>query len=207
MSVPLRILVAEDDEVSRKLLLAALRREDYRVTAVDDGEKALAALSATDPPRLAILDWMMPNMDGVEVCRRVRELGGDPYVYIIFLTARVQKEDIVRGLEAGADDYLSKPFHVQELRSRVAVGRRMLSLQNELARKVRELEQALNRVKRLEGMIPICMHCKRIRDEADAWQRLESYIENHSDAVFSHALCKECAVTHYPDLAHKLSEV
>jgi DNA-binding response OmpR family regulator len=203
---PLKVLVAEDDEVSRKLALAALRRtEEYDVQSVGDGAGALRMLSADDPPRLALLDWMMPEMDGLEVCRRVRALEDRPYTYIIFLTARVQKDDIVRGLEAGADDYLSKPFHLQELRSRVAVGARMVALQDTLGSKVVELEEALARVKKLEGLISICMHCKRIRDEESAWHRLESYIEKHSDAVFSHALCKQCAEEHYPDLAHKLT--
>jgi len=204
---PLRVLVAEDDDVSRKLAVAALRRdESYEVCAVGDGASALEALSAADGPRLALLDWMMPELDGLEVCRRVRELTDRPYTYIVFLTARVQKEDIVRGLEAGADDYLAKPFHLQELRSRVAVGRRMVELHDTVREKVVELEEALTRVKKLEGLISICMHCKRIRDEESAWHRLENYIEKHSDAVFSHALCKQCAEEHYPDLAHKLTE-
>jgi CheY-like chemotaxis protein len=173
---------------------------------VADGQRALEILASDDPPRLAILDWMMPKMDGVEVCRRVRALDRDDYFYIIILTARVQKEDVVEGLKAGADDYLAKPFHVEELRSRVAVGGRMLTLQAELAAKVVDLQEALDRVKRLEGLLPICMYCKRIRDDGDSWQRLESYIESHSDAVFSHSLCKKCATEHYPDLAHKLTE-
>jgi DNA-binding response OmpR family regulator len=201
------VLVAEDDPVSRKLLLAALDRERLDVVAVSDGEQALELLSSSDPPRMAILDWMMPKLNGVEVCRRIRELRREPYLYIIFLTARVQREDIVKGLEAGADDYLAKPFHVQELRCRVAAGVRLLTLQSELADKVRELEETLAHVKHLEGLLPICMHCKRIRDDGNHWQPLETYIERRSDAVFSHALCMECAEKHYPQLAHKLTKV
>jgi response regulator RpfG family c-di-GMP phosphodiesterase len=142
---------------------------------------------------------MMPGMDGLEVCRAARQRGQGPYVYVILLTARGQKEDIVAGLEAGADDYVAKPFNPAELRSRLRVGERVTTLETTLAHKVRALEAALAHVKQLQGLLPICMHCQKIRDKGDTWHKLETYIEEHSDVMFSHALCDECLATYYPE--------
>jgi CheY-like chemotaxis protein len=145
-----------------------------------------------------VLDWMMPEMDGVEVCRRVRQLADSSYRYLVILTAKGQKEDIVAGLEAGADDYLTKPFNPQELHSRLRTGERILNLEADLAGKVQELQDALDHVKTLQGLLPICMHCKKIRDEGDVWHKIESYISDHSGAMFTHSLCDECLAKHYP---------
>jgi CheY-like chemotaxis protein len=146
---------------------------------------------------------MMPEMDGTEICRRVRNMLGSDYTYIILLTARGQKEDVVEGLEAGADDYITKPFDQAELRSRLRAGERILELKSSLAQKVRELEDALQHVRSLQGLLPICMHCKKIRDETQMWRRMEAYIEDHSDAKFSHALCDECLAKYYPENAEE----
>ena len=128
----MRILVAEDDPVSRRLVEAALRKSDHEVVIACDGVDAWQALSVEDPPRLVILDWMMPGLDGIEVCRRIRDEIAEPYVYVIMLTAKDQKEDIIAGMEAGADDYLVKPFHPHELQARLHAGERILNLQAEL---------------------------------------------------------------------------
>jgi len=188
----MKVLIAEDDQVSRRLLEVTLERMDYEVESTENGVQALEGLIKPDAPRLAILDWMMPEMDGVDVCRRIREMEFDKYIYIIFLTAKGQKKDIVTGLEAGADDYLIKPFDPHELRSRLAVGKRILDLEAALEDKVQELESALAHVKTLQGLLPICMYCK------DTWHRLESYIETRSDAMFTHSLCQDCLTEHYP---------
>lgn len=128
----MHILIAEDDPVSRRVLQAHLSKWGYEVIATKNGAEAWSVLQGNDPPPLAILDWMMPSMDGTEVVRRVRERGGTPYVYVVLLTAKNQKDDIVAGLEAGADDYLVKPFDALELRARIRTGKRILDLQNEL---------------------------------------------------------------------------
>jgi len=130
----LRALIAEDNPGFRQVLERMLKKWGYDVVAVDTGIKALEMLQATDPPRLAILDWMMPGLDGVEVCRRVRALGREPYIYILLLTARDTAEELVEGMEAGADDYLRKPVNSHELRVRLRAGRRILDLQEELMR-------------------------------------------------------------------------
>lgn len=127
-----RILIAEDDPVSRRLLHAFLVKWNYEVEAASDGLEALRMLEADDAPPLAILDWMMPGMEGTEICRRVRQLTGRPYTYILLLTARNLKGDLLRGLAFGADDYLTKPFDAPELRARLHVGLRILNLQREL---------------------------------------------------------------------------
>ena len=194
----MRILIAEDDQISRRLLQATLQRADHEVVVTTNGAEAWEALQEESAPQLAVLDWMMPEMDGAEVCRRVREQAGDKYIYLILLTARGQKRDVVAGLEAGADDYLVKPFDPQELRSRILVGERIVNLESELAKNVRDLEDALTHVKVLQGLLPICMHCKKIRDDRDSWHRLESYIEEKSEAMFTHSLCNDCLSEHYP---------
>jgi two-component system cell cycle response regulator len=127
-----RILIAEDDPVSRRLLELFLVKWGFEVAVATTGTEALTMLERMDAPRLAILDWMMPGMEGVQVCQKLRESSDRPYVYVMLLTARTQKEDLLQGLESGADDYLTKPFDSQELRARLHVGQRILDLQDQL---------------------------------------------------------------------------
>jgi diguanylate cyclase (GGDEF)-like protein len=139
----MRILVAEDDPVSLRLLQAFLVEWGYEVTSATDGEKALAVLQAPESPRLAILDWTMPGRDGIEVCREVRKRNKRPYIYVLMLTAKARKQDIVEGLESGADDYLIKPYDAHELRARLRAGRRILDLQEQLVSARRLIEAQL----------------------------------------------------------------
>lgn len=187
----MKILVAEDDPVSRRVLETTLQKWGYDVVSVSDGEQAWAVLSSETAPPLAILDWMMPEVDGTELCRRVRELLQRP-IYIILLTARGSKEDVVAGLQSGADDYVTKPFDREELRARVQAGIRIVTLQAELAERIEQLQEALARVKQLQGLLPICSYCKKIRDDQNYWIQVEQYIAEHSDAQFSHGICPDC---------------
>jgi two-component system, cell cycle response regulator len=127
-----RVLIAEDDAVSRHLLKSFLVKWDYDVSVETDGLGALRVLDGDDAPRLAVLDWMMPGLEGVQICQRLRERANRPYVYVLLLTARSEKRDLLRGLELGADDYLTKPFDAEELRARLLVGERILKLQDDL---------------------------------------------------------------------------
>ena len=195
----MKILIAEDDITSRSLLKHMLAEWGYEVVVTKDGNEAWEALQAEDAPKLAILDWIMPGPDGVEVCRKVRQLDVSNPTYIILLTSRSNKRDIVSGLEAGADDYISKPYETDELRVRVKVGERVAALQSALVEQVHSLRKALVHVKTLQGILPICMHCHKIRNDRQSWERLEKYITEHSDAQFSHGLCPECLKKHYPD--------
>lgn len=138
----MKILIAEDDPVSSRVLETMLTKWGHEVVVASDGAQAWAALQKEDAPSLAILDWMMPGMDGTEVCRRVRETAQTAPSYIILLTSKRRREDSVAGLQTGADDYLTKPFDRDELRARVEVGARVLGLQHSLAERVRQLERA-----------------------------------------------------------------
>jgi len=126
------ILIAEDDAVSRRMLEATLKKWGYDVVVTEDGDKAWEVLQREDAPRLAILDWVMPGLHGPQICRAVRSLGDQRYVYLLLLTAKSEKEDLVKGLEAGADDFLTKPFDAEELRARLRAGIRILDLQETL---------------------------------------------------------------------------
>ena len=188
----MKILVAEDQAVSRHILVANLRKWGYGVTAVEDGTRAWETLQADEAPQLVILDWLMPGMDGIEICRRIRKSPQTRPIYLILLTARRGQEDKIHGLQSGADDYITKPFNREELRARVQVGIRVLELQGALAQRIRELEEALSRVKTLQGLLPICSYCKKIRNDRNYWQQVEGYIGDHSEAQFSHGICPEC---------------
>ncbi len=135
----MNVLIADDDVVSRRLLQVSLSHAGYQVETAANGAEALRVLQEAGCPRLAILDWMMPEMDGVEVCRSVRKLGREPYIYIILLTAKEQQNEIVEGLEAGADDYITKPFDLHELKARLRAGKRILELQEQLVTAREEL--------------------------------------------------------------------
>jgi DNA-binding response OmpR family regulator len=176
----MRILIADDDRMSLMMLKGTLEPWGFEVVVAHDGAAAWDCIVGTDPPALAIIDWMMPALDGIELCRRVRTTALPSPIYLILLTARTSRQDLVAGLEAGADDYLSKPFDPDELRARIHVGQRTLRL--------------IANIKRLTGLLPICSYCKRIRTDTDYWEQVESYITDHTDALFSHGICPVCMI-------------
>jgi phosphoserine phosphatase RsbU/P len=194
----MRILIAEDDCTSRAVLAGVLKKGGHEVVEAVHGAAAWDALQQPDAPRLVILDWAMPEMDGPEVVRRVRALKTDRPPYIIMLTAKGEKSDIIAGLEAGASDYLAKPFDPGELRARVEVGRHMVEMQDALASKAEALRQALDQIKTLSGIVPICANCKKIRDDQGYWNQVEVYVRDHTEATFSHGICPECREKLYP---------
>jgi phosphoserine phosphatase RsbU/P len=196
----MRILIAEDEVTSRALLGDTLRRYGHEVLETEGGREAWARFQESTPPRLAILDWVMPDLDGLELVKRIRSLGSHMPPYLIMLTGRDRKSDVILGLEAGADDYLAKPFHPGELRARVEVGCRILEMQDALDGKIEELRHALEEIRTLRGIIPICNWCKKVRDDAGFWQQVEEYLRERSDAEFSHSICPECALAFHPDL-------
>ena len=187
-----RILVAEDHQVSRHLLERNLQNWGFDVVSAQDGKAAVEILEGPDAPSLAILDWMMPQMDGVEVCQRVRAKTGTPYIYLLLLTAKSQKDEIAAGLDAGADDYVIKPFDPDELRARLKVGQRVVELERALEKQVADLQKALNDVKRLKSLLPICMYCKSVRDDGDYWRQIDEYIYTETGTDFSHGICPAC---------------
>ena len=191
----MRVIIAEDDAVSRRILETLLRKWGHEVTITEDGEAAWNVLREPGAPSLAILDIMMPGIDGLELCRRLRQLPNPIPPYIILLTANQGVREIVKGIEAGADDYLTKPYDRDELRVRLQVGVRIVELQTSLAERVGQLEVALAQVKQLEGILPICSYCKKIRNDVDCWQHVETYVTDHSEAEFSHGICPACFET------------
>jgi phosphoserine phosphatase RsbU/P len=188
-----KILIAEDEPLSRRLLQHVLTEHGHEVIVTSDGIQAWEVLQADDAPHLAIVDWMMPGLTGLQLCNLVHEAPDADLKYLILLTAKGEKADIVRGLAAGANDYVTKPFDKDELRARVEVGVRMIQLQIRLADRIRELQEALAHVNQLKGIIPICAQCKKIRDDQNYWQRVEKYIAKNVDAKFTHGLCPDCA--------------
>lgn len=188
----MRILIADDDPVSRRLLRRRLEAWGYEVDACLNGDDALEALLANTAPPLAILDWMMPGADGPTICRQVRESVPAATRYLILLTGRSDRSALVEGLNSGADDYVTKPFDQEELRARVAIGRRIVELQGTLAERVAELEAAGAQIRDLSGLLPICAYCKKVRDDNDYWSRVESYLEARSEVRFSHGICPDC---------------
>jgi DNA-binding response OmpR family regulator len=190
----MQIVIADDDRIAATVLAQTLRQWEFDVTVAVDGGEALRHLQkCADVPTLAILDWMMPQLEGAEVCRRVRLEMPLANMYLMLLTSLESKDRLVAGLEAGADDYLIKPFDPEELRARINVGVRVLSLQERLSERVKELQDALSNVKQLHGLLPICSYCKRIRGDDQYWTQVESYIAERSDAQFSHGICPPCA--------------
>jgi phosphoserine phosphatase RsbU/P len=192
LEIPNRILVADDHRTTLHFLQRILESWGFEVIAVEDGEAALKILQAEDAPPLALLDRVMPKVDGAEVCALVRKRNHQPYIYMMLLTAMTKKHDIATGLEAGADDSVSKPFDADELGARIRVGQRVVMLERTLQRRVEELEKALADVKKLKQLLPICMYCKNIRDDRDYWRQIEEYIHTETGADFSHGICPDC---------------
>jgi len=202
----MKILVAEDDPVSRKVLRTILENRGYDVTTVEDGVNAWEILQSDESPQLAVLDWMMPGKDGTDICRLVRATEKSGYVYIILLTGKGRKIDVIEGLDAGADDYVTKPFNAGELVARVKVGERVVELHNRLQDHVKKLQEALDNVKTLQGLLPICSYCHKIRDDQNYWKSVEDYIAEHSGATFSHSICPDCMVKYVQPQLEKLND-
>jgi CheY-like chemotaxis protein len=186
------VLIADDEETTRYILHTTLVHWGYDVTVCKSGTEAYRLLREADAPRLALLDWMMPGMDGVEICSELRKDRSTGARYMILLTTRSNKEDLIEGLRAGADDYVTKPFHMGELKARLLVGTRVLSLNAELMERVTELTAAVERVKRLEGLLPICSYCKAVRNDQDYWERVDHYFTEHASVRFTQTTCPSC---------------
>ena len=188
----LQVLVADDEPVSRTVVGAMLKKAGYVVTYAPDGEQAWQRLDASNPPALALLDWEMPGLQGPEVIERIRSKQSQTPTYVILLTSRDSSDDIVRGLRAGADDYVTKPANEDELVARVNVGARVVRLQAALADRVRSLEEALANVKALQTLLPMCAYCKSIRNDQNYWEKVETYFTQHSNVSFTHSYCPNC---------------
>ena len=177
----MHVLIAEDDAVTRLTLSAALKKMGHEITLATDGAEAWADLQLMHVP-VVISDWQMPEMDGPDLCRRIRGRKDARYTYFILVTATGGKQRYLEGMEAGADDFITKPVDLEELRARLTVAERILGLRQH--------------VQQLEGLLPICQYCKRIRDGTEQWQPIERYVEKRSEAQFSHGICPDCYKKH-----------
>lgn len=189
----MKILIAEDEFTTRMMVQVCLENWGYKVESVTDGEKAWAIMEKADAPHIAILDWEMPGLDGVEVCRRVKEKDVENPPYVILLTGRDSNTDIVRGFDAGADDYMTKPFNDDELRARVRVAERLVRTQHSLSESVLELKEALNQLELFENCVEVCDSCKKILSPYDgSWHSFKDIVENGADPRFVINICPRC---------------
>jgi PleD family two-component response regulator len=186
------VLVAEDHTPSRNALQKLLEQEDFRVTTATTGGEAREILEGFEPPLLVLLDWMLPDVTGLELCRQARMRNSTRYIYLVIITARDTIKDLSEAFAAGADDFIRKPFDHLELVARLKSGQRILALEQRLAARVAEVEHALERVRKLERLMPICMYCKRVRKDPTYWQEIDEYIHLQTGADFSHGICPDC---------------
>ena len=174
----MKILTVEDDIVARSVLGRALKRLGHEILETSDGETAWTLLQK-EPVRVVVSDWMMPRMDGLDLCRKVRGKVGGEYVYFILLTSSDATEDNRRNAaDAGVDDFLTKPLNLTELWTRLRVAERIL--------------RYTTQVRQLEELMPICSYCKKIRDDHNYWQQIEGYINERTGSEFSHSVCPDC---------------
>ncbi len=175
----MKILAVEDDTSSRKILIQALQKLGHDVVEAIDGEDALRLLDESDPPRVVVSDWTMPRMDGLQLVQGIRARLKTDYTYFILLTARTADEDNQReATEAGVDDFLTKPIDLTELWMRLRVAERILRFTTQ--------------VRQLEAFLPICSYCKKVRDDRNYWQQIETYINARTGSEFSHSVCPDC---------------
>lgn len=192
----MNILIVEDELATRRKLEKIVQVLGYKTLVAEDGLSGWK-IWKNERPRLVITDWIMPGMDGLELCRKIKEAEDARYTYLIIVTSKKDVHDIVAGMDAGADDFISKPFVKEELAVRIRAGERVLGFET-------RLQDALAEVKQLSGLLPICSHCKKIRDDAGYWKHVEEYITKHSAARFSHSVCPECLKEYYPKFAKAL---
>lgn len=181
----MRILIAEDDPTSRMLLQATLQSLGHEVQAREDGKEAWEAYQARYFP-VVLSDWRMPKIDGLDLCRKIREKPHPQYTNFILLTSFGGRENYFEAMEAGADDFLTKPYDEDQLAARLVVAERQLGLQK--------------RMRQMENLLPVCAYCKRIRDQDDHWKPLEVYVSEHNKTQFSHTYCPECMKRYFPNL-------
>lgn len=187
----MRVLIAEDDVFFRRLIKETLS-PDYEVESAADGKQAWEFLQKADRPALAVLDWVMPGFSGPQLCRKIRETPSLASMYLMILTARNSIADVISGLRAGADDYVTKPFNPEELRARVKIGVKLLALKSELDSCTLQLQQTTRREQLLESLVPVCPSCKKVLCNGEYWNNLESYVTQHVGHNSAVVPCPDC---------------
>jgi DNA-binding response OmpR family regulator len=178
----MKIMIVDDDLVTRTVLETTLKSEGHEVVAMPDGRQAWEYFNR-EPLRVIISDWLMPDMDGLELCRRVRARAHTPYTYFILLTAiNPSRENFLKAMEEGVDDFLQKPLSKETIWARLHVAQRILDYATE--------------IRQLQEMLPICMYCKKIREDEGYWKQIEQYISERTGSGFSHGICPDCYKTY-----------
>ncbi len=185
----MKILVVDDDIVSQVLLTEQLQDLGHDVSVASDGKEGWSIYRAKNP-RIVVTDWMMPNVDGLELTRMIRADDRDSYTFIIFLTILRGKGSFLEAMNAGADDVITKPFDSEQLAARLRVAERILGMQHE--------------IRQLHAILPICSYCRRIRQDDDTWISIEKHIKQKTDTAFSHGICPECYESHVKPAIVKL---
>jgi len=196
------LLLVDDNPMNIKTLATTLEKQDYELLIATSGERGIKIAEKTTPD-LILLDINMPGLNGFEVCIKLKEIEATKDIPVIFLTALAEVESKIQAFEVGGVDYITKPFQQEEVLARVETHLKINRLTKTLTHKNDELQEALDKVKTLSGLIPICANCKKIRDDDGFWHQLEAYIHEHSDADFTHGICPECARALYPEIFKK----
>ncbi|MEM1221493.1 MAG: response regulator [Verrucomicrobiota bacterium] len=188
----MKILVAEDDVISKKLLVTTLRQFGHEVSAFDNGKDAWEAFDL-NPYRVVVSDWLMPGIDGLDLCRKIRKRPSTEYTYFILLTANARgNENYLEAMQAGIDDFLAKPLDRDQIWMRLKVAERIL--------------RYTKHIDNLESILPICSYCKKIRDDNNTWQRIETYFSSHTGTDFSHSVCPTCYKTEVQPQLDEMNE-
>ena len=187
----MKILIVEDDVISRKLLNRLLKSWGHKVIQAENGLAGWEMWKEHRCP-LVISDWLMPNMSGIDLCQKIRSVKQARYTYFIMLTSMKSKDNYMQAMDAGVDDFMSKPYDKNRIFARVRIAERILNLQTE--------------INTLADLLPICVYCKNVRDDNNYWQRVESYLKDHADVEFSHSVCPECYLKVVEPQLKKLDE-
>jgi sigma-B regulation protein RsbU (phosphoserine phosphatase) len=190
----MKVLAVDDDRVTLMTIERMLIKFGYEPLLANNGSEALRVY-LEHRPKILVTDWMMPEMEGPTVVKTIRAFAENEYTYIIMLTSRQDKDDMMAGMLAGVDEFITKPIDPDQFRARLRVGKRIMDLQDTLANRVKELEAERLHVKMLQGFLPICSYCKKIRDDENLWSQIEEYISDHQDVQFSHSICPDCYET------------
>ncbi len=204
MDEKIRILVVDDTDALRMGTARVLRQAGYAVEEAATGRECLEKVRRTKPD-LLLLDVNLPDMNGFELCRLLKNDPHSERVYVMMLSAsRTSSDDRSEGLEMGADGYMTRPLSNRELLAAVRAMERIIHAERQRDQLIKQLREALANIKVLRGLLPICCHCKKIRDDKGYWKAVEEYIREHSEVEFSHGLCPECVRKLYPEYADKI---
>ena len=196
----IQILIVDDDPDVLFATSRVMKSEGYQVMTASSGEECLA-LARQHPPDLILMDVVLPDVKGFELCRAIKTDPKLKATFVVLISGmKTSADEQADGLEDGADGYIARPVSNRELKARIRAMVRILKAERERDQLIDELQAALSKVKQLSGMLPICSHCKKIRDDKGYWKQIEAYVHSHSEAEFSHSICPICAKKYYPDL-------